>query len=197
MHRIHLLLACTGCLFALACSNTSSSGSSGGNDAAVDNDAGAGCVAYVSDASLTTPIVSFQTDILPVFETSCGVGGATCHGATNETTLDRPYLGTFDGDGGESAAILSGIVGVAASEDPTMDVVKAGSPDQSYLMYKLDDDQCLQAADCAPQQATIAAINPGLGYSGCGTVMPQTGVQLEASMRDTIRRWIAQGAKSN
>jgi hypothetical protein len=189
MHRILLLLACTGCFFALACSNTSSSGSGGDNDAAVDNDAGNGCVAYDSDASLTTPTVSFQTEVIPIFEHSCGVSGATCHGdpSSEKDGLQRPFLGEYDG-GTDPAAVISAIVGVASNEDPKMDEVTAGEPTKSYLMHKMDGDQCTLAAGCATGSTP---------YTNCGQLMPQTTpIPLEQSTRDTIRRWIAQGATS-
>jgi hypothetical protein len=192
MHRIFLLLGCAGCLLPLACSNSSSGGGGGGG-----GDAG-GCVAYVSSVDLTTPTVSFQTDVLPIFEQSCGIGGGTCHGIASEAVLLRPFLGVFDDDAStDSAAIVNGIVGVASNEDPQMDLVKAGDPSQSYMMHKLDGDQCTLETDCAPAESTIvAASNPT--YTGCGTLMPQSPeVLLPQAKRDTVRRWIAQGASNN
>jgi hypothetical protein len=191
MQRILLLIGCSGCLFPLACSNTSSSGS--------NDDAGTRCVPYVSSIDVTTPTVSFQTDVLPIFEQSCGINGGTCHGAATEAVLLRPFLGVFDDDAStDSAAILSGIVGVASNEDPQMDLVKAGDPSQSYLMHKLDGDQCTLEADCAPAEKAIIAADNNPSYTGCGTLMPQTeAVPLPQTMRDEIRRWIAQGASNN
>jgi hypothetical protein len=190
MHRIFLLLASLGCLAAVACSNSSTPSGSSPD--------GGTCTAYVSTADLTTPTVSFQTDVLPIFQQSCSVGGPTCHGAPNETALLRPFLGAVGVDGGADAeTILSGIVGVASHEDPQMKIVTANDPSQSYLMHKVDDDQCTLATDCASQQAAIVAAG-NVAYAGCGLLMPQTNTApLDVSTRDTIRRWIAQGAANN
>jgi hypothetical protein len=190
MHPIFSLLASLGCLSAVACSNSSTPSGSSPD--------GGSCTAYVSTADLTKPTVSFQADVLPIFQQSCSIGGATCHGAPNETALLRPFLGTSGVDGGaDPETILSGIVGVASKEDPQMKIVAASDPSQSYLMHKIDDDQCTLATECASQQAAIVAAGNS-GYTGCGLLMPQTNAEpLDVSTRDTIRRWIAQGAANN
>jgi hypothetical protein len=186
MPRIFILMASLSGLSALACSNSSTSSAgetpdSGGTDS--------GCTAYVSEADLTTPTVSFKTDILPIFQQSCGVNGATCHGdiAEEDAGLERPFLGLFDG-GTDPATVISAIVGVPSNEDPQMKEVTAGSAANSYLMHKLDGDECTLAAACA-KGSTI--------YTTCGANMPFTAASLDVSTRDTIRRWIAQGASNN
>jgi hypothetical protein len=186
MRRIFILLTSISCLSALACSNSSTPSTgetpdSGGNDS--------GCNAYVSDADLTAPTVSFKTEVLPILQ-SCGVAGATCHGdiAGEDAGLQRPFLGLFDG-GTVPATVISAIVGVPSNEDPQMSEVTASSPTNSYLMHKLDGDQCTLASSCA-KGSTI--------YTMCGANMPQTSLTLlDVSTRDTIRRWIAQGATDN
>jgi hypothetical protein len=187
MPRIFILLACSSSLSALACSNSSTSSAGetpdgGGTDS--------GCTAYVSDADLTAPTVSFKTDVLPIFQQSCGIAGATCHGdiAGEDAGLQRPFLGLFDG-GTVPATVISAIVGVPSNEDPQMNEVTASSAANSFLMHKLDGDQCTLATSCA-KGSTI--------YTTCGANMPQTSLTLlDVSTRDTIRRWIAQGATSN
>jgi hypothetical protein len=49
-------------------------------------------------------------------------------------------------------------------------------------MRKIDGDQCFFAGKC--------------NLLGCGLTMPAA-EQLDLQSRDTIRRWIAQGAKEN
>jgi hypothetical protein len=156
----------------------------------VQADAGgdAPCTPYTSSANLTTPAVSFAKDVLPTFQRSCGIAGATCHGTTSVVKVDqRPYLGQFDG-GTDAAAVVDGLVGVASPEDPSLVMVKAGDPGQSYLMHKLDGDQCQFAAGCAQGQTQ---------YTDCGQQMPYSSNALDTSTRDTIGRWIAQGAKND
>jgi hypothetical protein len=69
-----------------------------------------------------------------------------------------------------------------------MNFVKAGDPENSFLMLKLDGDQCLHDSQCVK--------------GTCGGVMPLDNAkpfdnQLPVSERDTFRRWISQGAKQN
>ena len=65
-----------------------------------------------------------------------------------------------------------------------MPLVTPGSPEKSFLMHKLDADQCAYAAAC-----TVA---------DCGAKMPRDGTMpLAPQNRDNVRRWIAQGAGDN
>ncbi|MGH7298025.1 MAG: hypothetical protein ACRELB_24005 [Polyangiaceae bacterium] len=184
MRRMLLLLASMTSLAAAACSNSTGGSGGPGVDAGQPADA---CVAFQSDADLTAPTVAFSTDILPTFQRSCGIAGSTCHGARSVTTQQRPFLGFPDG-GTDAGEIVSDIVGVAANEDPSLNLVVAGDPGQSYLMHKLDGDVCQFAAACAqgPTQ-----------YTDCGQQMPYSSPPLDESTRDVVRRWIAQGAQSN
>jgi hypothetical protein len=182
------------CLSAAGCSPNN--GGAAPVDPATDGGGGSGdqgdaggtqCTPYTSTADLTTPTVSFAKDVLPTFERSCGIAGATCHGATSVVTVDqRPYLGQFDG-GTDAAVVVNGLVGVQSPEDPNLTIVKAADPGNSYLMHKLDGDQCQFAKDCAQGQTQ---------YTDCGQQMPYSSTALDQATRDTIRRWIAQGAKN-
>jgi hypothetical protein len=194
MHRFFILAAGAVSLATAACSSSSSSnppGDSGaGGDGAGQGDAGAEaqCTPYTPDADLTAPSVAFVKDVLPTFERSCGIAGATCHGAPSVVSVDqRPYLGQFDG-GTDAAGVVNGLVGVKSSEDPQLDLVKASDPGNSFLMHKLDGDQCQFAAQCAQGQTQ---------YTDCGQTMPYSSSALDQGTRDTIRRWIAQGAQNN
>ena len=138
--------------------------------------------------SSPTPTVSFGTDVIPVLERSCGIAGSTCHGTPDvATTQQRPFLGYFDG-GTDAAQVVTGLVGVPSNEDPQMSEVAASTPAQSYMMHKLDWDECTLAAACAKGTTQ---------YTDCGQGMPYSSPQLDQPTRDTIRRWIAQGAKNN
>jgi hypothetical protein len=64
-----------------------------------------------------------------------------------------------------------------------MAYVKAGDPSQSFLMRKMDGDQCVLDAQCAGMT--------------CQTSMPQNLPLLDVAPRDVVRRWIAQGAADN
>lgn len=86
--------------------------------------------------------------------------------------------------------ILSRLVGKKSPENPSMDIINAGSPDESYMMHKLDDDQCRFSTACNATTTTI--------FLGCGLGMPYgTNMVLDEPTRDNIRRWIAQGAQNN
>jgi len=189
MHRsLILAAAAASVLGAAACSPSSATdppSEAGTSETSVPE---AGCSPYTSDADLTTPTVSFANDIQPTFNRSCGIAGATCHGAPSVVKVDmRPYLGNFDG-GTDAQAVVEGLVGVPSPEDPDFVIVKAGDPANSFLMHKLDGDQCLFMAGCAKGQTQ---------YTDCGQMMPYSSPALDTKTRDTIRRWIAQGAKSN
>jgi hypothetical protein len=203
MSRQFLALSCLVALAvasgigAVACSSSSSHGTpkdDGGGDETSELDSGdEPCLPYVSDADLSDAAapVSFSNDILPVFQNSCGIAGSTCHGAVNiEKTQQRPFLGLHDG-GTDASAVVTGIVGVSSNEDPALDIIAPNDVTHSYLLHKVDGDQCTLSAACA--DAAIA--NPA--FAGCGLQMPYSSPPLDQATRDTIRRWVAQGAKNN
>jgi hypothetical protein len=126
---------------------------------------------------------------------SCGIAGATCHGDPNlQQTSQRPYLGDHDG-GTNAATVITGLVGVPSNEDPKMNLVQAGAPSQSFVMHKLDGDECQYATVCNANLGPDAG--PSDPFYGCGVQMPYQSPPLDPATRDTIRRWIAQGAKNN
>ena len=91
-----------------------------------------------------------------------------------EAHVDR-FLGTADGVMRASATL------------PTMQIVKPGDPESSFLMRKIDGCFDDVASGCTPLQA--GSSHP------CGERMPLGSDSLCADERDMIRRWIAQGAK--
>ena len=185
----------------LACSSSSSGGGSCDTGGANGGTCVAGQTpAYKSCADLTTPTVSFAKDVQPVFNQSCAISQSTCHGdpslQKNEGSTGQVWLGLpVDAGAPDSAAVLMGIVGVKSPENPQMDIVKAGDPANSYLMHKLDYDECQYASTCNSTKNQL--------FVNCGQGMPYSSGTLDTDMngqpgaRDTIRRWIAQGAKNN
>ncbi len=184
----------------LACSSSNSSSGDGGSSSGANCNTGGAdggqCTpnvtpAYTSCADLTTPKVSFKTDIAPLFNKSCSISTpGTCHAmqAPGTSTPYLVYLGAPDG-GADPVAVLAGLVGKPAAEDPKLSLIKAGDPDNSYLMHKLDYDQCLFATDC---NATMNQL-----FFNCGVGMPYQSGALDLPTRDKVRAWIAQGAQNN
>ena len=143
--------------------------------------------------------VSFSREVVPILQTNCAAGGTACHGDPSVVTAggaagNRDYLGPTTG--AYSAAvitqILGAMVGKPSFEDPAMDVVTAGDPTKSFLMYKMDGDSTgdplLSSLTCTGE------------LGNCGTAMPYPGIAgttLPQAMRDTVRRWISQGAQNN
>lgn len=176
------------------CTSTNPGAADTGMAAGDDAEAGpAPCAPFVSTADLSAP-VSFSSKVLaPIFQFSCALGGATCHGdSTGSPAAGREYLGEpkSAADGlGDAGAILTGIVGVPSLEDPTMDLVKAGDPANSYLMHKLDGDQCTLMTQCV--------VGASMTTVPCGTSMPYLNSLLPQASRDAVRAWIKQGAMNN
>jgi hypothetical protein len=139
-----------------------------------------------------SPTISFAKDIQPIFNQSCAISGSTCHGSPgiNEMTTGQVYLG-LSADAGvpDASQILSGIVGKTSPENTTMEIIKAGDPANSYMMHKLDYDQCQFAKTC---NATTNQI-----FVNCGLGMPYNSGTLDIPTREKIRAWIAQGAQNN
>jgi hypothetical protein len=192
--KLGLVLGALGSLFGVgACSSSSSSDAGDGGTTSSSSSSGsgsgsgsdAGLCAYGANADLTMPTVTFSHDVQPVLQLSCSIGGAACHGSPVDTTQGRPFFGLHDG-GTDAAAIISGMVGQPSSEDPKLNLVKAGDPQNSYLVHKLIGDQGTLKADCANSP-----------YPDCGQTMPETSGCLPADNIDVFRRWIAQGAQNN
>jgi hypothetical protein len=141
-----------------------------------DVDAGT-CMAYEVPATedLSTPSTSFATDVMPLLAMHC----SQCHGTTSSPSGNL-FLGKSSSD---ATAVFTGLVGVASGELGDMNFVTTTDPSHSYIMLKLDGDQCLYNSTCAG--------------GTCQDPMPQSGGQLSTSDRDTIRRWIYQGATNN
>ncbi|HTQ48905.1 MAG TPA: hypothetical protein VMI75_39375 [Polyangiaceae bacterium] len=174
------------------CSSSSSGGGScdtGGADGGTCNPPTSSnpTPAYTSCATLTSPTVSFSKDIVPTFNDSCGVSNA-CHQPPANPAVANLVLGLPDG-GVPAEMVIQAIVGKSALENPNMEIVKAGDPENSFLMHKVDGDQCLYAATCNKTGNPI--------FNECGVQMPYNSGVIDTATRDNIRRWIAQGAQNN
>ena len=188
---VRAAMACS-CMIVSCSSAPASDGNGGGDSGPGCGDAAAGsgsCTPYVSCADLTTPKVSFSKDVLPVFNKSCGIGGQQCHGDPNVAKhTAQPYLGQSPGTP-VVATIFAGIINQPAAEDVKMSLVVPGAPDKSYLVHKVDGDACQFAAECNTTSNPL--------FKNCGIQMPFQAGSLDVATRDTIRRWIAQGAKND
>jgi hypothetical protein len=198
------------------------------------------CTAYVSDAGLTSPTVSFSKDIMPLFEHSCGLS-SSCHYDPSIVSTLGIYLGcdiTVDaGAGSVNSCLVANpgpkvYVDLVGSPDggdagpltpleiTGMPYVTPGDPTKSFIMHKIDDDQCTLTGCVAMNMAVGTQMDPpgsvdvfGNTVSNwCGEPMPLNGDLLPAGpacgdstdcapaaayTRDTIRAWIAQGALNN
>ena len=113
-------------------------------------------------ATSTTSGVSYSRDIQPIFNNYCIV----CHQGAGQGGLTlEPNLS------------YSKLVGVPSTQSTTELRVKAGAPDQSYLLAKLNGTQ-VQAG-------------------GGGTQMPQGASPLSQTQINLVQQWIAAGAPNN
>jgi len=208
-----------------------SSGSSSGGSSSGGEDGGEGgaapCAQFEDDASLTTPVVSFKNDVLPVFEHSCGLS-MSCHAAKSDIMQRGIYLGcdinlnpttTTCTETNPGPDVYNGLITspMTPLEESCMPFVKPGDPTMSYLMHKMDGDQGCTVSCCTMNnmavQAAEGAAGPVPANGWCGTFMPYqvallptgpvcgTGSancsQPAQAARDTVRAWIKQGAMNN
>ncbi|MFO0589137.1 MAG: hypothetical protein U0441_16415 [Polyangiaceae bacterium] len=172
---------------ALSGAALSTAGCGGGSGGSGGGGGGTATCPDYSKFDGTMPVVSFKTDVLPVFQRSCGLS-TSCHGDPNMPSQDRPYFGpnkSTTATADDISKILAGSVGVSSYLNPSMQIVKVSDPEHSFLMYKLDDQLECATLECAATNA-------------CGGLMPQGATEpLASDERDAIRRWIAQGAQNN
>ena len=113
-------------------------------------------------ATSTTSGVSYSRDVQPIFNNYCVV----CHQGAGQAGLTL-----------EPNVSYSKLVGVSSTESASELRVKAGSPDQSYLLAKLNGTQ-VQAG-------------------GSGAQMPYGAAPLSQAQISLIQQWIAAGAPNN
>jgi hypothetical protein len=157
-----------------------------GSDGDGDGDGGGtsgDCFDY-STFDGSEPETTLRADVLPVFQTSCGIAGGTCHGIANNSLPGQAYLGEALGTtmtDEQIAEVLEQNVNVASVKGGTMRLIVPNDPENSFLMAKVD-------GLCGDIQCTDG---------DCGDAMPQTGGPLKSENKEKIRRWIAQGAQDN
>jgi hypothetical protein len=161
--------------------------SSGGQGAG-----GGSCAAYVvpSSTDLSTPATTFAADVMPILKSNCA-NSTNCHGSATGTN-NGVTLGKVGGTA-DPHAIRANLVGIASKEDPSMSFVAAGDPGHSFLMHKMDGDQCTVDSQCTGAPPGLPAPSP----PSCQNSMPSGSPLLDVSARDTVRRWIQQGAKDD
>ena len=127
---------------------------------------------------LTAPTVSFKTDVMPVLTAHCS--SSICHGISDGATGDL-FLGAELQHGADAATVYTNLAATSA-QNTKMPYVKPADLANSYLMHKLDADQCMLSQMCTA--------------GDCQHAMPFDGM-LPVETRDIVRRWIAQGAPNN
>jgi hypothetical protein len=162
----------------VGCSNSSGSPPPANNCPVFQDPAG---------TDLTQPPTTLKNDVLPVFQASCSLSTA-CHGAPGGGP-GHLFLGQ-EGSAVDTAMLVQTLLGHTI-EEPAQVYVKPGDPTGSYLMNKMDGDQCLYDPNCS--------MDPTLGTNcqDAGATMPYTSGELPAATRDVVRKWIAQGAQNN
>lgn len=134
------------------------------------------CTAHESPSAeaLASPKTTFA-DVVPILTQSCAFSSChASHGASNHGLFLAPK------NDEDTALVKTGLMAKSHAL-PAMAYVAPGNPAESFLMHKLDGDQCTLAARCVD--------------GACGDSMPQGNPLLGEAARDTVRRWIAQGAK--
>ncbi len=156
--------------------------------------------------------MSFKNDVLPIFEHSCGLS-SSCHGDRSDIGARGIFLGcdmatslTCTVSPPVGPQVYPHLVGAEAGaplETTSMPFITAGDPSMSFLMHKLDNDLCT-VPGCVADNIAVAQAGDTPGSRGagtpanwCGTFMPYNVQVLDTSARDTIRRWIKQGAMDN
>jgi len=161
------------CAASLSTSSGCDDGSSGGGgDGGASETDAQGCFDYTRFTPSGTTR-SFQADVLPIFEQSCGLS-ASCHGNVNSPETPsgyQPYLGAVNPDEIPSdVALIRSVIIDQDSHLATMKIVDPGKPETSFLMHKMDGDLDCASLACTP---------------------------LPRASRDIVREWIVQGAADN
>jgi hypothetical protein len=154
-------------LFDCGCSADSGSSSSGDD---VNS-----CSAHTRPATVSTKEVSFQRDVIPIFQTSCAF--SSCHSSQN---MNGVYLGV-KGKTTDGQAIRTALLDQKSKAITSMPYVTPSNPTESFLLRKLDGDLC----------------NLSCTNDKCGERMPKGGDALDAEKLQTIESWIQSGAPDN
>jgi hypothetical protein len=131
--------------------------------------------------------LTFAKDIYPITQVTCSLA-KTCHGSNPAGPgAHEPQLGPIvpATDPAVVMMIRGNIVGVPAKEAPSLQYVKAGDPENSWLMKKVEGVQACTGVAC---MKIADAPTP------CGDSMPQGGDLIPAGDQAKIRDWIKGGA---
>jgi hypothetical protein len=112
--------------------------------------------------------VSFAADVQPILSGSCAL--SNCHGTSNANPAGKPMVLA-------TGQAYDNIVGVSAAQLTSMQRIRAGEPNNSYLIHKL--------------QGTHQSVG------GSGGRMPLGSAALSQAQIDLIRRWVTEGARRN
>jgi hypothetical protein len=123
------------------------------------------------DSETPSGPISFEKNVMPILANNCAL--AACHGSKESNlgifiTADKKQV--FDELQKSSPSFGKG----------ALKFVVAGSSSKSFVMRKMDGDHN-KLTECS---------------NGCGKEMPPDTI-LSAGKRETVRRWIDQGAKDN
>jgi hypothetical protein len=182
--------------------STTGSGSGGGSGGGAADP----CFDYASFNG-SSPKTTFKADVLPIFRRSCGLS-ESCHGPDSTGVIslppNQPYLGPPIGGKDPSpkdiAMILGGIIDQPAQilkganpapEPDGLKIVNPSHPESSFMMSKLEAvlNEDGTSTFCSKLKCETAM--------DCGNSMPQDGPELAPKDTNTIRLWIAQGAKND
>ena len=123
---------------------------------------GSKTTAPATSSVTSSSVVSFSKDIQPIFNSNCVI----CHQGAGQAGLTL-----------EPNVSYSKLVGIASTESTTELRVKAGAPEQSYILAKLNGTQ-VQAG-------------------GSGARMPYGASPLPQSQINLVQQWVAEGAPNN
>lgn len=132
-----------------------------------------------------SPSVSLRIEVMPILQANCTFG-QSCHGP-GITLAGKVYLGPAMGVPASDADIqrmLDENVNADPSFDAGMKLITPGDASQSFLMHKTDNSLECPTLACAADKT-------------CGEPMPFNRPAIDAGDRNTIRRWIMQGAQLN
>ena len=167
----------------VALSTLAGCGSTSDTTGTSSGSAGAGC----KDFSAVKTGMSFATDVMPIFQTSCNF--SSCHGSASSSPMEGLALGSPNGvkmSPEEIKAVRTGIVS-APAERSSLSMVEAGKPTLSFLLAKIS------YSDFAQCEAVGSTCEP----KGCGTRMPLSSPALDPAAVDTVAGWIQDGALDN
>jgi hypothetical protein len=161
---------------AVSSTTTTSGNSSGPTGAGGCAPAANGCFEYCDFSPSSN--VSFEDDVIAIFEASCN--DASCHGHP-ESPKATLFLGLPANNDAATIAEVRGELTEDGYNAPGLQRVKPGDPENSWLMIKLDGDMGCPQSTC---------------NVGCGQRMPRGpgAVPLPDDQLSLIRSWIMNGA---